>query len=175
MALHHLPLRWSDAIARFVRRRTIGDLSEYGLPVPEEGVFSRLRRLGVAPAIVDPEVIEAIRDHRIEIVAGVEELDVEIVQLADGTRIAPDAVIAATGYGTGLEPVVGHLDVLNEKGAPRVLDGEAAPGLRFVGYVTRPAQLGHLGGEANKAARAIARQARRAPRRARQEALAVTS
>jgi cation diffusion facilitator CzcD-associated flavoprotein CzcO len=176
MALYHLPLRWSDAIARFARRRTIGDLSEYGLPIPEEGVFSRLRRLGVAPTIVDPEVIQAIREYRIEIVPGVEELDVEIVQLADGTRIAPDAVICATGYGTGLDPVVGHLGVLNEKGAPRVVDGEAAPGLRFVGYITRPAQLGHLGSEARTAARAIAREARRAPARRRREAvLAVTS
>jgi cation diffusion facilitator CzcD-associated flavoprotein CzcO len=176
MALYHLPLRWSDAIARFARRRTIGDLSEYGLPIPEEGVFSRLRRLGVAPTIVDPEVIQAIREYRIEIVPGVEQLDVEIVQLADGTRIAPDAVICATGYGTGLDPVVGHLGVLNEKGAPRVVDGEAAPGLRFVGYITRPAQLGHLGSEARTAARAIAREARRAPARRRREAvLAVTS
>ena len=175
MALHHLPPRWSDAIARFAARRTIGDLSAYGLPMPEEGVFSRLRRLGVAPTIVDPEVIEAIREYRIEIVAGVQELDVEIVQLADGTRHAPDAVICATGYGTGLEPVVGHLGVLDEKGSPRVLDGEAAPGLRFVGYITRPAQLGHLGGEAHKAARAIARESRRAPALRPQEALAVTS
>ena len=46
----------------FVRRRTVGDLSAFGLPVPDEGVFSRLRRLHVAPMIVDAEVIDAIRD-----------------------------------------------------------------------------------------------------------------
>lgn len=46
--LLRVPPRIGDAVARFGRRMDIGDLSEYGLPVPEEGVFSRLRRLGVA-------------------------------------------------------------------------------------------------------------------------------
>ena len=33
-------------------------------------MFGRLRRLGVAPAIVDEEVIDAIRERRFEIVPG---------------------------------------------------------------------------------------------------------
>lgn len=154
-----LPTRRGDALLRAVRRREIGDLTEYGLPVPEEGVFSRLKRLGVAPMIVDKDVIQAIRDRRIEIVAAVDSLDETGVTLADGTRIEPDAVIAATGYRSGLEPVVGHLDVLDERGLPRAVAGEAAaPGLRFIGYVPRPAQLGFIGGEATRAAKAIARE-----------------
>ena len=52
-ALSRLPTPISDAVARFVRRRTVGDLTAYGLPVPAEGVFSRLRRLHVAPMIVE--------------------------------------------------------------------------------------------------------------------------
>jgi cation diffusion facilitator CzcD-associated flavoprotein CzcO len=158
-ALSRLPTRVADGIARFVRRRTIGDLSAYGLPVPEEGVFSRLRRLHVAPMIVDPEVVRAIREARIEIVAGVEALDDTGVLLAGGERIGPDTVIAATGYRTGLEQLVGHLGVLDEHGSPRVTAGEAAPGLRFVGFVPRPALLHAVGGEAQRAARAIARSA----------------
>ena len=107
----------------------IGDLSEYGLPEPEEGIFATLMRLGVAPAIVDKEVIEAIKERRIEIVGGVESLDEQGVGLADGARIEPDAVIAATGYRCGLEPVVGHLGVLDERGVPSAPTGdEAAPG-----------------------------------------------
>jgi hypothetical protein len=156
-----LPAAWGDGIMRFVRRKKIGDLSEFGLPVPEEGPVSRLRRLRVAPAIVDPEVINAIRDGRILIVPAVAALDEESVQLADGRRIKPDDVIAATGYRTRLEPMVGHLGVLDEHGAPLVTSGEAAPGLRFVGYIPRPAQLGLMGGEARAAARGIAAQRRR--------------
>ncbi len=156
-ALRTLPLHMGDAVLRFVRLREIGDLSEYGLPVPDEGVFSRLKRLGVAPTIVDPEVIESIKGRRIEIVPGVESLDETGVVLAGGTRIEPDAVVAATGYRRGLEPVVGHLGVLDERGAPRVVVQPVAPGLRFIGYVPRPAHVGYMGSEARRAARAIAR------------------
>ena len=157
-ALLRAPSHRADRLMKKVREREIGDLTEYGLPVPEEGLFTRLKRLGVAPAIVDPEMIDAIRDRRIEIVAGVDSLDETGIRLADGERIEPDALIAATGYRSGLEPVVGHLDVLDERGVPRVLEGEAAPGLRFVGYDPRPAQLGYIAREAKREARAIARQ-----------------
>jgi len=151
-----LPAARGDRIMNFVRRRQVGDLSEFGLPVPEEGVVSRLRRLGVAPAIVDHEVIEAIRQRRIEIVPSVESIDGALVELADGDRICPDAIVTATGYRTGLDPIVGHLGVLDDAGRPLVRTGEAAPGLRFVGYIPRPAQLGLMGDEAKAAARAIA-------------------
>jgi cation diffusion facilitator CzcD-associated flavoprotein CzcO len=152
-----LPPERADAIMRKVREKEIGDLTEFGLPVPEEGVFARLRRLSVAPAIVDKEVIHAIRDRRIEIVAGVESLDETGLTLADGSRIEPDAVVAATGYRPGLEPLVGHLGLLNERGAPFEPQGqEAAPGLRFVGYRPLPAHIGHMGREAKRAAKEIA-------------------
>jgi cation diffusion facilitator CzcD-associated flavoprotein CzcO len=158
-AMLKLPPQRADRLMRRLRGKEIGDLTEYGLPQPEEGVFSRLKRLSVAPAIVDKEMLQAIRDRRIEIVAGVEALDETAVKLADGARIEPDAVIAATGYRCGLEPVVGHLDVLSERGVPRAVLGEAAaPGLRFIGYVPRPAHLGHMGSEARRAAKAIARE-----------------
>ena len=156
-AMLKLPPERADRLMRRIREKEIGDLTEYGLPAPEEGVFSRLKRLSVAPAIVDKEMLQAIRDRRIEIVAGVEALDETAVKLADGARIEPDAVIAATGYRCGLEPLVGHLGVLNERGVPRAVLGEAAaPGLRFIGFVPRPAQLGLMGGEARRAAKAIA-------------------
>jgi cation diffusion facilitator CzcD-associated flavoprotein CzcO len=165
-ALAKLPPKRADAVARFVRRKELGDLTAYGLPMPEEGVFSRLHRLKVAPAIVDKEWIEAIKDGLVEVVAGVESLDEGGVVLADGTRIEPDALVAATGYSCGLESMVGHLDVLDGRGVPRVHGGEpVAPGLRFVGYEPRPAHLGYLGGEAKVAARGIAAERRAAARR----------
>ena len=160
-----LPTERADRIMSFVRRKKIGDLTPYGLPEPEEGVVSRLKRLGVAPAIVDREVLHAIRAGRIEIVAAVEALDEAGVVLADGERIEPDAVIAATGYRTGLEPMVGHLGVLDERGEPRTTVAEAAPGLRFVAYVHRPGLIGLMGEEARAAARGIARRRGRRIRR----------
>jgi hypothetical protein len=156
-----LPPERADAALKVLRRKELGDLTEYGLPIPEEGVFGRLRRLGVAPTIIDKEVLEAIKDRRIEIVAGVEALDEGGVALADGTRVEPDAVIAATGYLCGLEPMVGHLGVLGERGAPLAHAARpAAPGLRFVGYMPLPAQFAYGGVQARAAARAIAQELR---------------
>jgi cation diffusion facilitator CzcD-associated flavoprotein CzcO len=164
VALLHLPVRFADAVARFARRTDLGDLTEYGLPVPEEGVFARLRRLGVAPSIVDMEVIEAIKDRRIEVVRGVESLDPTTVQLADGARVEPDELICATGFRRALKPLVGHLDVLDERGVPRALGAEpAAGGLRFIGYVPRPGGLGYMSKEAKRAAKAIARELQTSP------------
>ena len=124
--LYKLPLRVGDAVTRFNRRQNIGDLSEYGLPVPEEGLFSRLRRLGQVPPILSEEVIESIKERKFEVVGAVESLDATGVQLADGERIEPDAVICATGYRTGLEPLVGHLGVLDEQRACRKAVGRQA-------------------------------------------------
>jgi putative flavoprotein involved in K+ transport len=164
LALMRVRPQRADRVVNFVRSKEVGDLTEYGLPVPEEGTFTRLRRLGVAPAIVDKVVIEAIREGRIEIVASIESLDETGADLVDGTRIEPDAVIAATGYRSGLEPMVGHLDVLDAHGAPRAVAAEAAaPGLRFVGYVHIPAQLRYAGREGRRAAKAIAGELRTRP------------
>jgi cation diffusion facilitator CzcD-associated flavoprotein CzcO len=157
VAMLGLPPRLADAPLRFLRPLSIGKLDQYGLPRPEEGIFTRLRRLGVAPAIVDKEVIQAVKDRRIEVVRGVQSLDETGVALGDGERIEPDAVIAATGYTTALEPLVGHLGVLDERGIPLVRGDEAAPGLRFVGFVSRPGAIAYMGREAKRAASAIAR------------------
>jgi hypothetical protein len=52
-------------------RLSVGDLRQYGLTPPAEGIFTRLRREGKAPAIIDQQVIQAIRIRRIEITAGI--------------------------------------------------------------------------------------------------------
>jgi cation diffusion facilitator CzcD-associated flavoprotein CzcO len=166
-ALMRLPTARADKIMRRVIRRTVGDLSEYGLPEAEEGVASRLKRLKLAPTIVDKEMLDAIRSRRIEVVAAVDELDEAGAVLTDGTRADVDAIVAATGWRPGLEPVVGHLDVLDEHGAPRATGEQpAAPGLRFVGYVVAPAPLGLMGREAKRVAKAIAGELSTAPRAA---------
>jgi cation diffusion facilitator CzcD-associated flavoprotein CzcO len=169
----HLPVRVADTMGRFARRMDLGDLTEYGLPTPDEGIMARLQRLGVAPSIVDREVIDAIKAGKIEVVPGVDDLDAAGAKLADGARIGPDVVVCATGYRRGLDPIVGHLDVLDESGAPRALGPDpAAPGLRFIGYVPRPGALGYMGKEAKRAAKAIARELRREPQFTTREVIA---
>lgn len=153
-----LPEPLVDAMLRQTQRRFWGDLSEYGLRPATEGVLSGLRSRGAGTAIVDRASIEAVRAGSIRVVAGVERLDATGAVLADGTHAEVDAVVLATGYTTGLDSMVGHLDVLDARGMPRVVDGgEAAEGLRFVGYVYRPGLTGHVGKLARRAARDIAR------------------
>ncbi len=174
--LLRFPPRIGDTVARFGRGMDIGDLTAYGLPVPDEGVFTRMRRLGVAPTIVDNEAIEAVRAGRIEVVRGVDSLDATGVRLAGGSRVEPDAVICATGYRRGLDRLVGHVDVLAERGVPRALGSDpAAPGLRFIGYVPRPGGLGYMAKEAKRAAKAIAGEFREMRRTRRPELRLVRS
>lgn len=54
-------------------------------------------------------------------------------------KLHPDVVLCATGYRRGLELVVGHLGVLDERGVPVAPCGESvADGLRFLGFSPRP-------------------------------------
>lgn len=156
--LFHLPPRLADAVARRARLAAFGDLSEFGLPIPREGPFSRAHRLHAAPTIVDPEVVDAVRDGAIEVVAAVTAFEASSVVLTDRTRLDADVVIAATGYRTGLEPLVGQLGVLTDAGTPRVGgDVAAEPGLWFLGMWSRPSLIGYTSTQAERVAARIAR------------------
>src|SRR5204862_3972362 len=61
-AMLRLPAHVADRMMKVARSRSIGDLTEYGLTAPEEGLFARHHREGKAPAILDKEVIEAIKE-----------------------------------------------------------------------------------------------------------------
>ena len=156
------PAWLADPINRFLQRRFVGDLTRYGLPAPRMGVVTQMRTTGVTPTI-DVGLIEELKAGRITPVAALERFDGDEAVLADGTRLALDAVIAATGYTTGLAPMVGHLGVLDERGRPY---GNGArtkvPGLRFVG-LSSPLKglLLQINLDARSAARAIARELRR--------------
>lgn len=154
IAIRHLPPGWVDPISIRQRRLTIPDLSAQGLPRPASGVRTSFLATGTTP-ILDVGIVDAVRTGRVEVVAAVEELDGRDVVLADGSRIRPDAVIAATGFRAGLDGLVGHLGVLGPRGLPLATDGAPAlPGLWFVGFT--PTLGGQLR-EGSLAARAVAR------------------
>lgn len=134
--VRHLPVPVVDRIAAVVARVEVPDLSSYGLPRPTTGLYSRVKQ-GSVP-LQDVGLIAAVQVGDVEPVAAVESFDDDgAVVLADGSRITPDVVVAATGYRRGLEPLVGDLDVLDERGLPRVhgpRTSRSAPGLYFTGY-----------------------------------------
>jgi putative flavoprotein involved in K+ transport len=158
IALEHLPAAVGDRAAALSQRLTFGDLSRYGLPRPPMGLVSTNRKRRQGPAI-DDGFVDAVKQGRIEIVAAVEGFEGADVLLADRSRVQPDVVVAATGYRRGLEPLVGHLDVLDDDGRPRSAGGRPDPqnpDLFFVGYRTPLyGQLRSIRLEAKRVARAV--------------------
>jgi putative flavoprotein involved in K+ transport len=160
LALERLPLRVADQIGWLAQRVRFGNLDRYGLPRSPIGIAT-MSRWQQAPAY-DDGFVGLLKAGRIEIVAAVEGFDGPGVLLADGTRIQPDAVIAATGYRRGLEPLVGHLGVIDGDGKPLVGGGNehpSAPGLFFNGYRSDlSGQLRLMRPDARAIARAAKRQ-----------------
>lgn len=160
IALRRLPPRLVDRIIHVTSRLALPDLSAQGLPRPEPGVYTRLLADASVP-IIDVGLIDQLRAGRVEVVGAVVGFEGDKVLLDGDEPIAPDAVIAATGYRQGLDPLVGHLGVLDRRGRPAVHGGHThpnAPRLYFTGF-TNPlsGMFRELRIDARRIARAIAR------------------
>ncbi|THA29295.1 NAD(P)/FAD-dependent oxidoreductase [Streptomyces sp. A1277] len=160
--VRRLPVALVDRAGRLMSRIAVPDLAEHGLPRPDTGLYSRVKE-GAIP-VQDVGLIDAVKRGRVVPVAAVESFDEDAVVLADGTRLTPDAVIAATGYRRALEPLVGHLGVLDARGRPVVHGGRTpkqAPGLYFTGF-TNPisGMLRELARDAEKIAGKASRRER---------------
>jgi cation diffusion facilitator CzcD-associated flavoprotein CzcO len=159
VGLRRFPPSVVDALSGAARRVTIGDLRPYGLPPPPRGTYTRVREDDRIP-ILDVGLICMLKERRVEAVRAVDRFEGPQVVLVDGTRLSPDAVIAATGFRRGLEALVGHLGVLGRHGRP-VVHGSVthprAPGLHFIGY-SNPlsGNLREVGIDARRIARAVA-------------------
>lgn len=130
-----LPLRLADAVMAVTQRLVFGDLTKFGMPPAPSGGASRLTSDYTAIA-ADDGAVNAIKSGKITVVPMVREFTAEGVILANGSQIDPDIVIAATGYRTGLERMVGNLGVLDAKGVPLFNGSDAdpkLPGLWFTG------------------------------------------
>jgi hypothetical protein len=97
----------------------------------------------------------------VRVVGALERFEDGRAVLAGGARADIDGLIAATGFRTGLEPLVGHLGVLDDRGEPVVHGAEEhpdAPRLHFVGYrVTLGGTFRFVGIQADRLAGAVAR------------------
>ncbi|MEU0430456.1 NAD(P)/FAD-dependent oxidoreductase [Streptomyces sp. NPDC006290] len=159
--VRRLPVRLVDGLAGPMAKLSVPDLAAQGLPRPGTGLYSRVND-GAIP-VQDVGLIDAVRKGKVEIVAAVEGFEDGKAVLADGSRIDPDVVIAATGYLRALEGMVGHLDVLDGRGHPVVHGGHTpknAPGVYFTGF-TNPisGMFRELALDAEKIAKAVARHA----------------
>ena len=165
LATRRLPPAVIDRMSLVMQRLTVGDLTRHGLPPPPRGVHTRAAE-GVIP-ILDVGLIGMLKDGRVQVVAAVDRFEARDVVLADGSRLQPDAVIAATGFRRGLEPLVGRFGILKPNGQPVVHGGRTdprAPDLYFIGY-TNPlsGNLREVGIDGRRIARAVAGRRRRRP------------
>ncbi|GGR07464.1 monooxygenase [Streptomyces aurantiogriseus] len=158
--VRRLPVGLVDRLCRVMAKVSVPDLSARGLPRPDTGLYTRARQ-GAIP-VQDVGLIDAVRRGKVEIVAAVEGFEDGKVVLADGTRLETDAVVAATGYVRALEGLVGHLDVLDERGRPVAHGARSpkdAPGLYFTGFTTPiSGTLRELALDAERIAKAVRRQ-----------------
>ncbi len=163
--VRRLPPRLVDRVAAVLAVVQEPDLTVFGMPKPGTDLYSRVL-VGRVP-VQDVGIVGAIRAKRVEPVASVAAVEGGDVVLADGSRVQPSVIVVATGYRAGLEPIVGHLDVLDGRGLPLVHgahEPDGAPGLWFTGY-TNPisGMLRELRIDAEKIASAITREGARSP------------
>ena len=131
LVLSALPAAVANRIGMVTARLTLGDLTRYGLP---QGVFEpyTTRRI----PLIDVGFVDALKRRRITVRPALQHLWGSGAVFADGAREAFDAIIAATGFSTGLQSVLDVPDALDDCGEPHGTAGEptAHPGLYFVGF-----------------------------------------
>jgi hypothetical protein len=129
----------------------LGDLARYGMP---QGSFAPYTTKRVP--LIDVGFVDALKRGRVKVRPALERLTETDAVFADGTSEPFDAIVAATGFTTGLASIVEAPGALDDLGEPRGVSGEPTtnPGLFFVGFTH--SLRGHLF-EANRASRRLAR------------------
>lgn len=149
--LSFLPAWIADRLGRLTARIVLGDLTRHGLQTPEWMPFSARR-----VPVIDVGFVAALKRSLLQIRPALARLtDTEAV-FEDGSAEPFDAIVAATGFSTGLNELLETKDVLNDSDEPMDLSGRPTdrPGIFFMGYTH--SLRGHLF-EANLASRRLAR------------------
>ncbi len=136
LSIAALPTRARDVISGLLQKLTIGDLTKYGIAKAPRGIVTQMERDDLTPTI-DVGLIKALKVGTVTVVASIDRIADATVHLSDGSTLSPDAIVVATGYRRGLEPLVGGLGVVGDKGRPRINADEQLPehpGLYFIGY-----------------------------------------
>jgi cation diffusion facilitator CzcD-associated flavoprotein CzcO len=149
--LSALPPAVSNRLGWATARLALGDLTRYGMPKGDFAPYTTKR-----VPLIDVGFVDALKRGRVTIKPAVVRLTPTDAVFADGSSGPFDAIIAATGFSTGLESMIDIPGVLDDMGEPRGVSGEPTvhPGLYFIGFTH--SLRGHLF-EANRASRRLAR------------------
>lgn len=133
-----VPARVVDPLIARLNRLLFGDLSVYGFGRPPLGLKATVEQKGRIPTLAD-ELVEAVRNRRVEVVAAVAAVQTRRVILDDGSTVTPEVIVAATGFSTDLGPLVGHLGVLDAHGDPHGgFASHLGDGMFAIGYGIPP-------------------------------------
>jgi putative flavoprotein involved in K+ transport len=130
------PVPVKDFMTSLVNRLELGDLSKYGIQKPAWQIFKNKRI-----PMIDVGYVGFLKQGKITVKPDIRRLDEMGVQFVDGSREDYDAVIAATGYTTGLEQILDIPNVIDAEGNLTVTNGEPNQhkGLWFIGLEDNPA------------------------------------
>ncbi len=134
--LSKLPDWAYDFIAKMVQKRTIGNLTKYGLQASPYAPSEQLRRFGKVP-VIDIGTVDLIKQRKVNILPDVESFQENSITFKNGATESFDAVIACTGYRAQVEDFFENGQaLLNERGYPRSLwfDEPEYQGLYFCGF-----------------------------------------
>jgi cation diffusion facilitator CzcD-associated flavoprotein CzcO len=133
-----VPAGMVDPLIAQLNRLLFGDLSVYGFRRPPLGLKATVEQRGRIPTLAD-ELVDAVRAGRVEVVAAVAAVESRRVILDDGTAVTPEVIVAATGFSTDLDGLVGHLGVLDEQGDPHGgFASHLGDGMFAIGYGIPP-------------------------------------
>jgi len=149
--LSFLPTAIADRLGQLTSRLVLGDLTRYGLQPAGWSPYAARR-----VPVIDVGFVNILKQGLVQIRPALTSLSVDEVVFKDGRAESFDAIIAATGFDTGLNELIETSDILNDSHEPIAPSGQptARPGIFFMGYTH--SLRGHLF-EANLASRKLAR------------------
>lgn len=129
--MNSFPPALSDPVGQALSRLALGDLTRFGIPTPGWRPFAARRT-----PVIDVGFVPALKAGTIGVRPAVHSFTTSGVIFQDQCAEPFDAVIFATGFGTGLENLLEPKGLLDQNGNPRFPSGAptACPGLYFMGY-----------------------------------------
>jgi indole-3-pyruvate monooxygenase len=158
IVMRHLPSRVADVLAGPMISMTIGDVTKVGLRKLPYGPNTQIAHHNQVP-LLDIGTMEQIKQGHIKVHGAIERFSPAGVVFTDGTELAVDAVVLATGYRAAVSDfLVGWEAVCDSSGTPARSGGPTAlAGLYFCGmYVSPAGMLREIGIEATRVSKLIA-------------------
>lgn len=152
-----LPPRLADMLSAPLMRVLIGDIEKWGLKKLPYGPNQQIRRDSQIP-LLDIGTMKLIREGKIRVFPGIEQVTENGVRFTDGREDSFDVVVMATGYRPALADFLAEVEeVTGDSGVPLVSGQESRlPGLYFCGfYISPTGMLREIGMEAKQIAAAI--------------------